>query len=155
MTPRMENFLTILSGFLTPVIAGTMVYIAYRQYKTDRDKLKWNLYDKRMEVFQSLRDLLGYIMREADVSNKELNKFAISIDKGFFLFDSKINDYLSGVRDKCFSLQEHRRKLEDRDLGVVPERSRLAKENGEIILWFSRQYEEAKKLFEEHLKIDK
>jgi hypothetical protein len=151
----MENFLTNLSGFLTPVIAGIMVYIAYRQYKTDRDKLKWNLYEKRMEVFQSLRDLIRYITQEANVSSEELNKFAISIDKGSFLFDSKMNDYLSGIRDKCFSLREHRMKLGNRNLGVGAERSRLAKENEEIMLWFCGQYEEAKKLFEEYLKINK
>ena len=151
----MENFLTILSGFLTPVIAGAMLYIAYRQYKTDREKFRWNLYDKRMEVYQSLWDLLGYIMQKADVSYEELNKFTIKKEKGCFLFGSDINDYLSEIRDKGFLLHKYMRQLDDRGLGIGKRRDKLAEEEEEIMLWFGKQYEESKRLFEKYLKIEK
>lgn len=155
MITFVENFSTILSGFLTPVIAGAMVYIAYRQYKIDRDKLKWNLYEKRMEVFQSLRDLLIDVEIKADISYEELNKFLIKVEKGCFLFDSNINDYLSEVRNKCFLLREHRRKLGDSELGRGEKRNRLAKEEQETLLWLIKQYRKSKELFEEYLKIDR
>lgn len=155
ITTLVENFLTILSGFLVPVIGGTTIFIAYQQYKIDRDKFKWNLYDRRMETFRSLMALIEYTMREADVSKEELNKFAIAIDKGFFLFDSKINDYLSEIRDKCLLLQKHRRRLGDERLGVGEERDGLAEENEKIFLWFGKQQNESKKLFEKYLKIEK
>ena len=150
-----ENFLTILSGFLVPVIAGITTYIAYRQYKIDKDKFRWDLYDRRMETFQSLMRLIEYVMREAKISNEELNKFAVAIDKGSFLFDSKINDYLSEIRNKCFSLRKCERKLEDERLGIGAERDKLAEEEEKILLWFCGEYKGSKRLFERYFKIEK
>ena len=150
----MECFLTILSGFLVPVIAGTTTYIAYQQHKVERDKFKWSLYDRRMEIFQSVMDLLEHINRKADVSNEELNKFVGVINKGYFLLDSKTNDYLSKIRDKCIFLGEYKRRLKDE---TGEGKSRLIKEREGIVNWLldNTRLDESRKSFEKYLKIEK
>lgn len=155
MATTTTNILTISSGFLTPIVAIIALYIAYQQYRTNKDKLRWSLYDRRMEVYRSLMDSLEFIMQNAEITNVELSKFAIAIDKGFFLFDMDINNYLNNIRDKYFSLQEFCRKLyHDPDVGIGVERNELASKKRELLLWFEDQRREgAQQLFKKYLKI--
>lgn len=147
----LADFSTALSGFLVPAVACITVYIAYQQYKIEKGKFKLSLYNKRMEVFQSLMDLLECINKNADITNEELKKFSVATDRGFFLFDSKINNYLSEVRDRCFWLNGYAEKMSN--LGQGKERTKLAKEKGSHILWLLDQFTNSKKIFEKDLKI--
>ncbi len=70
----MKELIEIFSGLLTPTIAIIAVYIAYQQLKTNRYRVRLNLYDKRFKVFRGLMDLLAHIMREGNVITKLYNK---------------------------------------------------------------------------------
>lgn len=70
----MKELIEVFSGLLQPTIAIIAVYIAYQQYKTGRDRVRLDLYDKRFMVFDGLMDLLAHIMREGNVITKLYNK---------------------------------------------------------------------------------
>ena len=45
----------VLSALLTPTIAIITTYIAYEQWRTNRNKLKLDLFDRRFAVYDAMR----------------------------------------------------------------------------------------------------
>ena len=60
----LENSLNILTGFLTPVIAIIAIWIAIMQMRTHRYKVRIDLFEKRMKIFETIRESLGVILRD-------------------------------------------------------------------------------------------
>lgn len=56
--PHWTSYITALT---IPVIAIVAAIIAYRQWRTAQSKLKLDLFEKRMVVYQAARDMLGYV----------------------------------------------------------------------------------------------
>jgi hypothetical protein len=65
----MEEFINLSSALLTPLIALIALWIAYQQMKSNRDKVRLDLFEKRMKIFLIVRESLGTIL--ADGSSKE------------------------------------------------------------------------------------
>jgi hypothetical protein len=51
-----------LAAFLTPTIAVLGVYIAYNQWRTNKDSLRERLYEKRFDVYKGTQKLLSKII---------------------------------------------------------------------------------------------
>lgn len=60
-------FTQAISALLTPVIAAIVTYIAYRQYDTARAKLALDLFEKRLAVYQRLRDAVAVVNSKGQV----------------------------------------------------------------------------------------
>jgi len=58
------TWIYVFNALLTPVIAGVVAYIAYQQHKTNRDRLRLDLYDRRLKVFEGLMVLLSIIFQK-------------------------------------------------------------------------------------------
>ncbi len=112
-------------------------YIAYRQYKISKNQLKLDLYNKRFELFECIRDLFIEIEREAQ--NKDGDKyynFVIKVDNSKFLFEQDIIDYTQEIKNKINRLKLINFKLDKERIPVGEERTTLAYENSEILGWF-------------------
>jgi len=65
------HWTTYISAIVLPIIAGIAAWIAFRQSQHARNKLKLDLFDKRMAVFGAVREALGDIARQGALTNEQ------------------------------------------------------------------------------------
>jgi len=149
-TSILDVVLRIFQGLLTPVIAIIAVYIAYQQHKTNRDKLRLDLYNKRYEVFHSLMTLLARILQQGNVKDEQVTEFSRATKEAVFLFDEGISTYLETIRKKALDLWATEENM--KPLPVGKERTAKVAEVRELCDWFTKQFEVAIDKFNKYLK---
>jgi hypothetical protein len=133
-----------LSALATPVIAVLGSWIAFQQWRTARDKLRLDLFEKRMAVYQSARDALGTLFTIDRLTQEEEMKFLSNISEAKWLFGPEVSDYLEKTLWAKFC--DHGAYVGNLDgLDPGPERTELVKGKAELRKWF---YEQPKKLEE-------
>jgi hypothetical protein len=142
----------VLSALLTPTIAVVATYIAYQQHRTNKLKVRADLYDRRMQVFNAVTDLLGHIGGAAAIDLDQLRVFLQKTRESYFLFGDEIPEYLNQLYEAGVDLRHQTKKLFS-DLPVGPERTRLAAENGVLVKWFLDQFEVAQTKFGKYLRL--
>lgn len=65
-----SNWLIVLSGLLTPVVALLGLYIALRQWFTARSKLKLDLFDRRLVIYEAVRSYIAAVMASGKTSHE-------------------------------------------------------------------------------------
>ncbi len=86
MCDLLEAIAEISKALLTPVIAIVATYIAWQQWKTNRQKLNLERYDRRLRIYEEVRKILSLISRDAVASMEDLLKFRTSVSEADFLF---------------------------------------------------------------------
>lgn len=89
-------WLPYLSGLLTPVVAAFGIWIAWNQWRTARRKLKLDLFDKRIVVYDAVQHAIGQIMVHGKTSAEVESAYLIGISGAKWLFDKEMDEYLSG-----------------------------------------------------------
>lgn len=143
----------IFQGLLTPIIGIAVIYIAWQQHKTNRDKLRLDLYNKRFEVFSSLMILLGHIKHRRRVKLEQINEFTIATKEKVFLFDEDIETYLQTVKEKVIKLWGAGEAIEG--LSEGSERNQYAEEIIKLCDWFLKQHKVAVDIFGRYMKFEK
>lgn len=72
---QVPYWISILQGLLTPTMAAFGGYIAWQQWKTEQNKLRLDLFDRRFLVFQALRDFMSEVRSRGRVSDRSLFEF--------------------------------------------------------------------------------
>ena len=148
---------SIFRDTLGPVIAIITAYIAYQQYKANRMKLKYELYDKRYKVFEKVKHFLSTINGEAGINNQDLLAFKPSVIEAAFLFGKDMNEYLVEIYKHAVEL--HKINGEYRDFTQKqPEgydHSKISESIHKELTWFSNQYDPMKKIFNKYLNVSK
>jgi hypothetical protein len=137
------NCVNILAAFLTPTVATIAVYIAYKQYRIEKERLKLDLFEKRYAVFTASREFIvevnTYCLFYPDDPNYKkslhvIRNFSNKTQDTSFLFDSEIVEYVDLLRRKGSELIKlnafiHRAKTD-------PEREKKIEEEKAIVDWF-------------------
>ena len=76
----------ILQALLTPTIAVTMTYIAYRQYRMARDVKAMELYDRRLRVYRATLSILDFIRRGNTLDFNRYSDWTNDVAEAEFLF---------------------------------------------------------------------
>ena len=147
-----------ISSLLTPIIAVITILIAYRQYKNDKMRLKHELYEKRIQVYNHFIDYICEIQREGScISIDSIHRYHNNIFISSFLFDAKIQKYLEVIYQKSISMWNYHVQCYPLNgtpgIPVGPERSRICKEETDLYIWISNQRDESVKLFKEYFSI--
>lgn len=115
--------LSASTSIVSVLIAGVVCLIAYWQWRTAREKLRLDLYNRRFDIYVNT---LGYIQAlnswEGSREQKEIEaRFDRSLNESQFLFQqqSGLRDLLAEVQRRGFSV--HVRKRIIADLKSVPE----------------------------------
>lgn len=87
----------ISESIFTPAsLAVITIYIAYQQLKTNRLKLKIDLYDRRLKVYEEARHFIKTV-QNGIASSEDLLTFEKAIFNSDFLFEPDIKDYLEQI----------------------------------------------------------
>jgi hypothetical protein len=146
----MKDLIIVFTPIFSTVVAIYAVYLATRQARTAALKLKYDMFDRRMLVYNSLMDFIGAVLRDMNFSNDDLYRFLQSINVSYFLFGEEIFKYLEQVRVKGVFLRVRTEQLnsphtKDKD------RTKLIEERQELFQWFEEQYEFSRKKFQRYL----
>lgn len=91
MTP---HWTTYLSALLVPTVAILGAFIAYRQWRTAQNKLKLELFDRRLIVYEAARDYISSVMTSGKTTNEKELEFLVGIRGAKWLFDEHVTQYL-------------------------------------------------------------
>jgi hypothetical protein len=97
-----------LSGLMTPLIAIIGGYIAYQQLRTNQQKLNFDSYERRLKVYDHVRELLRLVIRDANVHPAEVMKFWHAVSEADFLFGQDVRLYLSDLYQRAMVLHSTR-----------------------------------------------
>jgi hypothetical protein len=86
----------LLQATISVLIALIGIYIAYRQYKVDKDNVKHALYEKRYSIYIKARQFLLSGMEDVVESDK-FREFDIYLGESKFLFKPEIFEFLNGI----------------------------------------------------------
>jgi hypothetical protein len=64
-------WVTLFAGLLTPVIGIVVAFVAWQQWKTARDKLKLDMFDRRLAIFIAVRDYMTAVLNRSDGQGKD------------------------------------------------------------------------------------
>lgn len=88
-----------LSAFGPLIVSVGVGYVAWQQWQTARHKLKLDLFDRRLRVYQATKDLVNTMMLHGRISDEELGRFYADIRGAEFLFDSDLRSYYTKIGD--------------------------------------------------------
>ena len=148
-----EKIVNILSTFLGPIIAAVVAYIAVRQYKLAKIKMRIALFDRRNKVFETVMEFLSGIVQKANVTNEELHKLLRESRESYILFKEDISVYINELYKKAIRLQFVRVRLDDEKVPDGEERTKLAQEEYELLGFFEKQFDVTREKFKKYLDL--
>jgi hypothetical protein len=123
------------------ILAGIIGFgaftIAYWQHRTAKNKLRLDLFDRRLPVFEAAMKLAGIIISKGNISREEVREFAIASRSVRFLFDQKLQDYCDELHDTALIVWAGKQKIDGLPLG--DERATSSELLTERIVWFNEQ----------------
>ena len=153
----MQSWIDALSALLTPVIAIVAVYIAYQQSQTNRRKLKLDLYDRRLRIYQAVATFIGKVLTDFSPQSEDFSDFWRNTAEADFLFgrDRAITDYLQVLATHAAELRKWRSEYRDYTQ-PKPEgydHKTVADGLNRESAWFAEQPEAARRLFGRYLSM--
>jgi hypothetical protein len=122
---------------LTGVIGLGTLTIGYGQHRTAKNKLRLDLFEKRLPVYEAAMTLASTIMSKGDVSFEEIQEFAVASRSVRFSFNQKLQDYCDELCNTARLVWGGKQKIdvlapgEERDKSLDLWRDR--------VLWFDKQ----------------
>ncbi|SNX59677.1 hypothetical protein SAMN06296273_1115 [Nitrosomonas ureae] len=150
-----EQFIEISKALLTPTIAVVTTYIAYQQWKINRQKLFLDLYDRRLKVYEEVRQILGIVVRDAGASYDDLLKFRKAVSEADFLFEPEISKYIEEIYQHGVKLQswnkQYRDSTQPKPYGY--DHQKVCEGIETELNWLTQQFEPTKQKFKKYLNI--
>ena len=146
-----EQVIDVSKALLTPLIAIIAVYVAWQQLKTNRRKLKLDLFEKRYAVFEKIGEFIGAILTSGRVQEGGDTQFLIDTKAVGLLFGAEISTFISDIYGKAVHLHALETELEG-STGEV--RTSNIKEQREIKDWYSKELQRLDARFSEFLKLE-
>jgi hypothetical protein len=132
--------------------------IAKQQAETAKSKLRLDLFDRRMVVYDSSIELVRSARRDGYVTPEESKQYAIATKGAEFLFNKEIDDYCMQLQTKASMLtsekiwMDHVEKTEG--VGDPQDNQQTMSSHNDRMEWFGEQLDEIPKRFVEFLKIE-
>ena len=144
-----------LTALLTPIIAMIAVYIAFQQHKLNEQRLRHEVYERRLKVYKAVQKHLSSILGAGKTTYPLCAEFYSEAAEASFLFDNSVQEKIDEIYKKSITLVSKHEEMYPSDgspgLPVGKERSRVAQENAALLGWHTEQLETSKEFFAEKL----
>jgi hypothetical protein len=100
-------------------------WIARRRARIAAAKLDFQLFDKRLELFDAVRAFLSRIVRNGTVTHPEIGEYRVDVADAAILFDARIASYLESLQMKGSQLLLVQGQLTDAQHMAQDERTEL------------------------------
>jgi len=92
---------TVLQGISTVAIALCGLYLAFRNTALTSHKIRFDLYGKRLAVYQSIKDFVRRVRRSDFPTQEEWLEYRDKWQEVAFLFESKVVRWVQNVKDEA------------------------------------------------------
>lgn len=151
--PWLDTIVQLTPVFATPVFGVIGSWIAYNQYRTNKDKLRLDLFEKRLEAYEKMQEYFRHVIREGAVPDEALALLTSARYKSLFLFDQDIVDYVNNTVEKAKEMRFiHLKIYGKKSLPIGQERNRLAHRKGELLTWHEEQIQDSPERYAKYLK---
>jgi hypothetical protein len=141
-----------LSAMLVPTIALFGVFIAWQQWRTNRARLKSELFDRRYAQFKVVTDFIGSIMASGKCLGEEQRKYLVGTRGMRFAFDKRIAEYVDKhIWAPAIDLECLDSELEG--LPVGPERAENVRRQRDIKVQLHDELEVLEERFAKYLQL--
>jgi hypothetical protein len=150
-----DEILKISQGLLTPVIGIITTYIAWQQWRTNKNKLKLDRYERSLQVYKEVVRFISIGIRDANYNNDELITFRSKVSEADFLFGREISKYIDELHGTAVNLYRWNKEYRDHSQ-QQPEgydHQKVVEEMHKELLWVSSQLEPARNIFKRYLHI--
>jgi hypothetical protein len=106
----------------TVSIAGFAGFIGYRQWRTAYERVLLDLFERRMSVYEEIRDVIAKVLREGSCGTATFFEFVRAGDRLPMLFGDDVLAYFNKTKERLVQLdyfrsvkqleREHELKLE-------------------------------------------
>ncbi len=146
-----ELIIEISKALLTPLIAIIAAYVAWQQLKTNRRKLKLDLFDRRYVVVEKIGEFIGSIVTSGTVREGKETQFLVDTKSVTYLFYAEISDFVSEAHRQAVALHA----LEAQFTGLTGnDRASNLESQKEIKEWFIKSLTGLPTLFSRYLKLE-
>ena len=145
------TWVQVLSALLVPMIAIAVGLIAYCQWRTNQNRLKLELLDRRMKYYEAALQFIGDTRAKNEVSDESLWKFLHARHDSAFLLNDDVTEYLKELCKKGSAANVLRSEFEN--LQVGDDRNKKIQEHFDAVKWIREQPETLQCKFEPFLKI--
>jgi hypothetical protein len=129
----------------TFAVAIFVAIIAYRQWKTAHQRLVFDLFERRMKLYDDARNALGVVLRTGNAPNDQIAEFSEVSERAKFLFGDEVYACTDKTRSAIITLQEAKSMLQS-GLLTPPERAQHAARAGECMQSVARFYSDFPRL---------
>jgi hypothetical protein len=100
-----SGWIQYLQALSTPAIALLAATIGVLQWRTAHQRAVLDLFDRRMENYDSLNAVISEIVREGRATFESLVSFSRAANRSRFLFGKDVTGYLDATRDTIVGLR--------------------------------------------------
>lgn len=146
------HWTSYLSALLTPIVTILGSFVAYRQWRLAQNKLKLDLFDRRLSIHKAASEFLVSISTSGTIKNEEFYKFRASTSETRWLISESIAKYFNeDFLDKILEFQ----KIESELDGMLASEAKTNAVNAknEIRKWLLDQHEVLDKKFSNYLQL--
>ena len=133
-----DLILKIIQTFFTFIIGVFAAIIAWQQWRTSHHKLRLDLFEKRMAVFNDLMEFISSIIQQGTMPHDAWIYLHRKTNERKFLFGEDIQKYGEELRQKAHRLAMIKIEI-DRTMPLSEERDNLTNEEMDLNNWFSKQ----------------
>lgn len=151
MNPLWISAVPVFTALMTALIAVIVTWIAFRQYKTANAKLNLDLFDKRLTVYQKVRDAVSIVNthgRSNDIAERNLLEAMAGSE---FLFGEDIRRYLDEMWERFLQLRATQEGLKSEDAET---RKRSSRAKSDLVMKITQFYYEGADVFAHYMRMD-
>jgi hypothetical protein len=128
-------------------------YFARLQWKTAEDRLRLDLFEKRLKVYLATTSLLNKITMHGSTIPDDLQEFYRRIEGAEFLFDDDLSNYYMRIGELCWQAQQAR--ISQDKAKIDEHRNKLIDQEESIVNFLMEQHEAVRYKFKKYLDLSR
>lgn len=141
----------------TLIIGAIVAYIAYQQWRTNRDKFILDRYDRRIRIYLEVQRLCWRIIQDPAIPAEDLAGFRAATAEAYFLFGPQIMRYLEEMHQRGVHLALLNTQYRDATQAIPRgyDHRQVVEGRQQELTWFAEQYDAAKEQFRPYLDLSR
>ena len=132
-------------------VAISVAYVAWKQWETARAKLRFDLFQSRLKVYNAIKNLNVIAALHGAILPKDFDNLVGELDGAEFLFRDDLRRHIEAIQEMAWrammARQSYNKSLDH------PLREQLIKEEDEVIHYLREQRSQIEELFRPELDL--